>query len=307
MSLLVVGSVAYDGTETPFGKRDRVPGGSATFLSLSASFFTNPVHLIGIVGKDYADKDIQRFEKRGIDLEGLQRDDSGDTFYYASKYSYDLNHRETLQTDLNVFEHFDPILTDVAKKANVVALGNIEPRLQLRVLDQVEKPKFVAMDTMNFWIEGWNEQLKETIARVDMLVVNDSEARELTGEHSLLKAADAIFAMGPKHVVIKKGEHGALLFTDGELFSAPAYPILDIYDPTGAGDAFLGGFLGWLSYTDNFSKDNMRRAVIFGSVMASFAVEEFGPERLDSLTNDEVQERYYEFQALSQIPDPHHS
>ncbi|HBW00111.1 MAG TPA: sugar kinase, partial [Bacteroidetes bacterium] len=186
MSLLVVGSVAYDGTETPFGKRYRVPGGSATFLSLSASFFTNPVHLIGIVGKDYAAEDIQRFEKRGIDLEGLQRDDSGDTFYYASKYSYDLNHRESLQTDLNVFERFDPVLTDVAKKANVVALGNIEPRLQLRVLDQVEKPKFVAMDTMNFWIEGWNEQLKETIARVDMLVVNDSEARELTGEHSLL-------------------------------------------------------------------------------------------------------------------------
>jgi sugar/nucleoside kinase (ribokinase family) len=278
MSLLVVGSVAYDGIETPFGKVDKILGGSATYISLTSSYFTNPVNLVGVVGKDFAEEDISLFKSKNIDLKGLQRDDSGNTFFWKGKYHYDLNNRDTLDTQLNVFEHFDPKIPDEYKNAKYVALGNIEPSLQNKVLDQIDDPDYVVMDTMNFWIEGTPDALKQTLKLVDLLVINDSEARELADEPNLFRAAEIVMKMGPETLIIKKGEHGALLFTRDEIFSAPAYPVIDIFDPTGAGDSFMGGLLGWLSYTRTTARpQNLRRAVIFGSVMASFCVEEFGP------------------------------
>lgn len=304
MSLLVVGSVAYDGIETPFGKRDRILGGSATYISVASSYFDNQVRLVGVVGYDFADEDIEFLKSKRVDLEGLQIDRSGKTFFWQGRYHYDLNNRDTLDTQLNVFEHFDPVLPESYRGSRYVALGNIEPGLQGKVLDQVSDADFVVMDTMNFWIEGNPEGLKETLKRVNLLVINDSEARELADEPNLIKAAGIIRAMGPEALIIKKGEHGALLFTDGEIFSAPAYPVVDIFDPTGAGDSFLGGLIGWLAYTDDLSPLNMRRAVIFGSVMASFCVEEFGPDRLRSLNEQQIYDRYRAFRELSEIPSP---
>jgi sugar/nucleoside kinase (ribokinase family) len=303
MSLLVVGSVAYDGIETPFGKTDRILGGSATYISLAASYFSNNINLVGVVGKDFADEDIELLKSKDVDLEGLQIDKSGDTFFWKGKYHYDLNNRDTLDTQLNVFEHFDPIIPASYKNAKYVALGNIEPSLQEKVLDQVDKPDFVVMDTMNFWIEGTPDALKKTLKGVDLLVINDSEARELAEEPNLIKAAEKVRSMGPSSLIIKKGEHGALLFAGDEIFSAPAYPVIDIFDPTGAGDTFMGGLLGWLSYTDDLTPTNLRKAVIFGSVMASFCVEKFGPERLKDLSEKEIYDRYREFRRLSQIPE----
>jgi sugar/nucleoside kinase (ribokinase family) len=303
MSLLVVGSVAYDGIETPFGKTDRILGGSATYIALASSYFAKTVNLVGVVGNDFADEDIELLKSKEIDLEGLQIDKSGKTFFWKGKYHYDLNNRDTLDTQLNVFEHFDPIIPDSYKNAKYVALGNIEPSLQGKVLDQVKNPDFVVMDTMNLWIEITPDALRETIKGVDLLVVNDSEARELTEEPNLIKAAEQILTMGPEMLIIKKGEHGALLFTGDEIFSAPAYPIVDIFDPTGAGDSFLGGLLGWIDYTNDLSTTNLRKAVIFGSVMASFCVEKFGPERLKNLTEKEIYDRYREFRSLSEIPE----
>jgi len=303
MSLLVVGSVAYDGIETPFGKTDKILGGSATYISLAASYFAKPINLVGVVGKDFADEDIELLKSKDVDLEGLQIDESGNTFFWKGKYHFDLNNRDTLDTQLNVFEHFDPVIPDVYKNSKYVALGNIEPSLQEKVLDQVNKPDLVVMDTMNFWIEGTPDALKSTLKRVDLLVINDSEARELADEPNLIKAADKVRSMGPDSLIIKKGEHGALLFAGDEIFSAPAYPVIDIFDPTGAGDTFLGGLLGWLSYTDDLTPNNMRKAVIFGSVMASFCVEKFGPERLKDLNEKQIYDRYREFRDLSQIPE----
>ena len=303
MSLLVVGSVAYDGIEAPFGIVDKILGGSATYISLTSSYFQKNVNLVGVVGKDFRQDDIDLFKSKDIDLQGLQIDESGNTFFWKGKYHYDLNNRDTLDTQLNVFEHFDPIIPESYRDAKFIALGNIEPSLQGKVLDQVENPDLVVMDTMNFWIEGTLEALKKTLKGVDLLVINDSEARELADEPNLIKAADIIRDMGPDFLIIKKGEHGALLFTDDEIFSAPAYPIINIFDPTGAGDSFMGGLLGWLSYTNDLTPQNFRRAVIFGSVMASFCVEEFGPERLKNLTEKEIYDRYREFRALSEIPE----
>ncbi|MGM0587033.1 MAG: PfkB family carbohydrate kinase [Bacteroidota bacterium] len=302
MSVLVVGSVAYDGIETPFGKVDRILGGSASYISLASSYFLNPIRLVGVVGNDFADSDIELLKNKNVDLEGLQIDDSGKTFFWQGKYHYDLNQRDTLDTQLNVFEHFDPVIPDNYKGSQYIALGNIEPSLQRKVLEQVENPKFTVMDTMNFWIEGALDALKETIKRVDMIVINDSEARELANEPNLIKAADKIIEMGPKGLIIKKGEHGALLFTNDTMFSVPAYPVVDIFDPTGAGDTFLGGLIGWLADTDDLSEENLRRGVVFGSVMASYCVEEFGPERLKNLTKTEILSRYSEFKDLSEIP-----
>ncbi|MDZ7772371.1 MAG: PfkB family carbohydrate kinase [Balneolaceae bacterium] len=303
MSTLVVGSVAYDGLETPFGKVDRTLGGSATYISLAASYFTDPVNLVGVVGRDFAEEDMDLLRNREIDLEGLQVDNSGKTFFWKGRYHYDLNTRDTLDTQLNVFEHFDPVIPGSYRDSRFVALGNIQPDLQGKVLDQVNSPDFVIMDTMNFWIEGAPEELRETIARIDMLVINDSEVRELTEEPNLNKAAGQILEMGPSSLIIKKGEHGALLYTEDEFFSAPAYPVVDIFDPTGAGDTFLGGLIGWLGYTDDLSPTNLRRAVTFGSVMASFCVEQFGTLRLRELSQDEIYGRYREFMELSRIPD----
>jgi len=306
MSLLVVGSVAYDGIETPFGSVDRILGGSATYISLASSYFANIINLVGVVGKDFKEIDIKLLRGKGVDLQGLQRDNSGNTFFWKGKYHYDLNNRDTLDTQLNVFEHFDPVIPESYQNTKYIALGNIEPSLQEKVLDQVKNPGFVVMDTMNFWIEGTPDALKKTLKRVDLLVINDSEARELADEPNLLKAADKVMEMGPQALIIKKGEHGALLFTDNEIFSAPAYPVIDIFDPTGAGDTFMGGLLGWLSYTDDASPQNLRRAVIMGSVMASFCVEEFGPERLKDLNEKEIYDRYREFRELSEIPEISH-
>jgi len=306
MSLLVVGSVAYDGIETPFGSVDRILGGSATYISLASSYFANIINLVGVVGKDFKEEDIKLFRSKGVDLQGLQRDNTGNTFFWKGKYHYDLNNRDTLDTQLNVFEHFDPVIPESYQNTKYIALGNIEPSLQEKVLDQVKNPGFVVMDTMNFWIEGTPDALKKTLKRVDLLVINDSEARELADEPNLMKAAEKVMDMGPQALIIKKGEHGALLFTDSEIFSAPAYPVIDIFDPTGAGDTFMGGLLGWLSYTDDASPQNLRRAVIMGSVMASFCVEEFGPERLKDLTEKEIYDRYREFRELSEIPEISH-
>jgi len=303
MSLLVVGSVAYDGIETPFGKTDRILGGSATYISLASSYFTDKINLVGVVGRDFADEDIELLKRKNIDLEGLQVDKSGDTFFWKGKYHHDLNMRDTLDTQLNVFEHFDPVIPDAYKDSQFVALGNIEPSLQEKVLQQVTDPRLVVMDTMNFWIEGTPDALKKTLKGVDLLVINDSEARELADEPNLIVAAQNVREMGPKFLIIKKGEHGALLFTGDEIFSAPAYPIIDIFDPTGAGDTFMGGLLGWLTYTNDLTAQNMRRAVIMGSVMASFCVEKFGPERLQNLTESEIYSRYKEFRKLSVIPE----
>ncbi len=303
MSLLVVGSVAYDGIETPFGSVDRILGGSATYISLTSSYFAPSVNLVGVVGKDFRDEEIEFLKSRKIDLTGLQVDNSGNTFFWKGKYHYDLNNRDTLDTQLNVFEHFNPVIPEDYKNARYVALGNIEPGLQSKVLEQINQPDFVVMDTMNFWIDGALESLKKTLKRVNLLVINDSEARELAGEPNLMKAAEIVLGMGPDALIIKKGEHGALLFTGNEIFSAPAYPVVDIFDPTGAGDSFLGGLLGWIAYTDDRSPENMRRAVIFGSVMASFCVEKFGPERFKTLTEKEIYERYRAFVSLSQIPE----
>jgi sugar/nucleoside kinase (ribokinase family) len=303
MSLLVVGSVAYDGIETPFGKTERILGGSATYISLASSYFTEDINLVGVVGKDFSDEDIKLFKSKNIDLEGLQIDESGDTFFWKGRYHHDLNMRDTLDTQLNVFEHFNPIIPDAYKDADFVALGNIEPSLQQKVLEQVNDPRLVVMDTMNFWIEGTPGALKETLKGVDLLVINDSEARELAGEPNLITAAEKVRAMGPDSLIIKKGEHGALLFTGDEIFSAPAYPVIDIFDPTGAGDTFMGGLLGWLAYTNDLTPQNMRRAVIMGSVMASFCVEKFGPERLKGLEEADIYNRYKEFRRLTIIPE----
>lgn len=302
MSTLVVGSVAYDSLETPFGKAPRILGGSASYISLTASYFTNPVRLVGVVGNDFNPEDIELFKSKNIDLEGLQIDNSGKTFFWAGRYHYDLNTRDTLDTQLNVFANFDPVIPDSYKKNDFVCLGNIEPGLQRKVLEQVIRPRLVICDTMNFWISGAKESLMETLKLVDVLIINDSEARELSEEHHLVRAAEKIKAMGPKILIIKKGEHGALLFTESGLFSVPAFPVEDIFDPTGAGDTFLGGFVGWLDRSQDISDANLRRAVVFGSVMASYCVEKFGPERLKNLTDEEIYKRYNLFMDLSHIP-----
>jgi sugar/nucleoside kinase (ribokinase family) len=297
MSILVVGSVAYDTVETPFGKAERVLGGSASFFSVAASFFV-PVNLVAVVGEDFGDKQLAAFKDRSISLEGLERA-RGETFHWQGKYSYDLNARDTIRTDLNVFESFKPKIPAAYRKSEYVFLGNIDPALQRDVLDQVEKPKVVACDTMNFWISGRLEELKKTLARVDILLINDSEARELSGEWNIVKAARAIRAMGPKTLVIKKGEHGVLMFTAEGAFAAPAYPLEDVFDPTGAGDTFAGGFMGYLASRGGAGDAALRRAVIMGSTLASFTVEAFSLDRLLKLTRPEIDERFRLFKHLT--------
>jgi len=302
MSTLVVGSVAYDSLETPFGTAPRILGGSASYISLSASYFTSPIRLVGVVGNDFNQDDIELFKSKNIDLEGLQMDHSGKTFFWAGRYHFDLNTRDTLDTQLNVFANFNPIIPASYQESDFLCLGNIEPGLQRQVLEQVKRPRLTICDTMNFWISGAKESLLETIKLVDVLIINDSEARELSENHNLIKAAETIRNMGPKILIIKKGEHGALLFTNDKMFSVPAFPIEDIFDPTGAGDTFLGGFVGWLDRSQDISDANLRRAVVFGSVMASFCVEKFGLERLKNLTDDEIYKRYNAFMELAHIP-----
>ena len=297
MSILVVGSVAYDTVETPFGRAERVLGGSASFFAVAAAFFT-PVNLVGVVGEDFGEEQLAAFRGRAIDLEGLERM-AGKTFHWQGKYSWDLNSRETICTELNVFEFFKPKIPARYRGSEVVFLGNIDPVLQREVLDQVEAPRLVACDTMNFWIDGKREELRKTLAKVHVLLVNDAEARELSGEWNLVKAARAIRAMGPRIVVVKKGEHGVLMFTEEGSFAAPAYPLETVFDPTGAGDTFAGGFLGYLASAGDVSEAALRRAVIMGSTLASFCVEAFSLNRLLALERPEIDERYRQFRSLT--------
>lgn len=299
MSILVVGSVAYDDLETPFGKELRVLGGAATHFSASASLFS-PINLVGVVGKDFDHSEIAFLKKRGVDFGGLQTRTDGKTFHWKGRYGYDLNEAQTLETHLNVFADFDPTLPENYKTSDFVFLANIDPVLQLKVLKQVQKPKFIAMDTMNFWIQNKNSELKETISHVDILLVNESEARQLSGEQNLVKAAKKIRSWGPKIVTIKRGEYGALLFTDRSVFSAPGFPLEELKDPTGAGDSFAGGFVGFLAKSGgDLSTGNLKKGMIVGSVMASFQVEEFGLRRMLSLTEGDIQERFQAFKTLS--------
>jgi sugar/nucleoside kinase (ribokinase family) len=301
MSILVVGSVAYDTVETPFGRAEKVLGGSASFFSVAASFFT-PVNLVAVVGDDFGPGPLSAFQGRPIDLHGLERT-AGKTFHWQGRYSYDLNARETVCTDLNVFEFFKPRIPDCYRRSEHVFLGNIDPVLQREVLDQVEGPRLVACDTMNFWISGKPGELRRTLAKVDVLLINDAEARQLSGEWNVVKAARAIRAMGPRTLVIKKGEHGVLMFSEQGSFAAPAYPLEAVFDPTGAGDTFAGGFVGYLAGCAELDEAGLRRAVVMGSTLASFCVEAFSLDRLLTLSRSEIDARYRLFRGLTQFEE----
>ena len=303
MGLLIVGSLGLDTVETPFDKIENALGGSATYISIAASYFSSPVNMVGVVGSDFPKKYIDLMEEHGVDLEGLQIVEGGKTFRWGGKYHYDLNVRDTLFTDLNVFEKFDPVIPDNYKKAKYVCLGNIDPVLQSRVLDQLDNPQFVVCDTMNYWIEGMKDDLLKLLKRVNVLIINDSEARLLSKEPNLIKAAKMIREMGPEILIIKKGEHGAMLFTNDTIFSAPAYPMESIFDPTGAGDTFAGGFTGYLHKTRDLSPDSMKRAVVYGSSMASFCVEKFSTNGLEDLSYLRIQDRFREFMKLSRFDE----
>jgi sugar/nucleoside kinase (ribokinase family) len=301
MSLLVVGSIALDSVETPFGRREDVLGGSATYFSVAASFF-GPVRLVATVGEDFPDEHVRFLAERGVDLGGLERR-PGRTFRWKGRYEFDLNTAHTLETQLNVFGDFRPELPAAYRDSRYVFLGNIDPDLQRRVLDQVKAPRFVACDTMNFWIGSKRESLLETLRRVDMLFVNDAEARQLAGEHNVVRAARRILGFGPRAVVIKRGEYGALFFGGDHVFAASAYPLASLFDPTGAGDSFAGGFMGYLARSGREEPEVLRRAIVMGSVLASFAVEQFSLDRLASLGHDEIRTRYGEFKQLAHFDE----
>ncbi|TDJ55599.1 MAG: sugar kinase [Ignavibacteria bacterium] len=302
MGLLIVGSLGLDTVITPFDKVEDALGGSATYISIAASYFSGPIELVGVVGNDFPDEYLKLLEDHNIDLEGLQKEE-GKTFRWGGKYHYDLNIRDTLFTDLNVFEKFDPVIPEKFKKSKYVCLGNIDPTLQLKVLEQMIDPQLVVCDTMNYWIERMKEELLQLLKRVDVLIINDSEARLLAQEPNLIKASKMIRELGPKTLIIKKGEHGAMLFTDETVFSAPAYPMEMIYDPTGAGDSFAGGFTGYLFKTRDLSPNNLKCAVIYGSSMASFCVEKFSTKGLEELSNLKIQDRYRELLNISRIDE----
>ncbi|PCJ88187.1 MAG: sugar kinase [Flavobacteriales bacterium] len=303
MSLVVVGTVAFDAIETPFGKTDKIIGGAATYISLAASYHTKDIRLVSVIGDDFPQETLEMMESKGADLEGLQIKKGEKSFFWAGRYHNDMNTRDTLTTDLNVLADFDPVLPESCKTSKYIMLGNLTPAVQSRVLDQLEeKPTLVVMDTMNFWMDNALAELNKVIARVDVLTINDEEARQLSGEYSLVKAARKILEMGPRFLVIKKGEHGALLFNQNdEVFFAPALPLEEVFDPTGAGDSFAGGFIGYLADTNDISFENMKRAIIVGSAMASFTVEKFGTERLLNLTQDEISTRIQQFVDLVQF------
>jgi sugar/nucleoside kinase (ribokinase family) len=296
MSVLVVGSVALDSVETPFGKADNVLGGSATYFSASASLLS-PVQLVGVVGSDYPVAQLEPLGARGVDLAGLEQAE-GESFRWRGRYRHDLNSAETLETRLGVFSHFRPKIPQQFRSAPFVFLGNIDPQLQLEVLGQVDRPRLVACDTMNFWIESRRANLIELLKHVDLLTLNDAEARQLTEEFNLVKAARWIMAHGPRYVVIKKGEHGAFMFTASSIFYAPAYPLESVFDPTGAGDSFAGGFIGYLARSGDLSEANLRRAVVYGSAMGSFAVERFSIGRLMEISQHDIAARVADFHEL---------
>jgi len=299
MSLLAVGTVAFDDIETPTGRAEMVVGGACTYITLAASYFVKPVRIVSVVGDDFPAETLKYLESRGADLEGLQIKKGQKSFFWAGRYHSNFNSRDTLDTQLNVLADFDPVLPASYRNSDYLMLGNLVPAIQMQVLEQMEKrPKLVALDTMNFWMDVALDDLKAVLKKVDVLTINDEEARQLSGEHSLLKAAKVIHGMGPKNLIIKKGEHGALLFHDGEIFFAPALPLAEVIDPTGAGDTFAGGFIGWLAKTDDLSFANMKRAVIYGSAMASFCVEKFSIEQLKGLTQEMIQSRVRQFADL---------
>jgi sugar/nucleoside kinase (ribokinase family) len=302
MSLLVIGTVAFDAIETPFGKTDKIVGGAATFISMAASYFTKNINLVSVVGEDFPADAIGMMQKRGVNTEGLQIKQGEKTFFWSGKYHNDMNTRDTLDTQLNVLATFDPVIPENYQNCDFLMLGNLAPAVQHQVLDRLEnRPKLVVLDTMNFWMNIALPELTSLLKRVDVLTINDEEARQLSGEYSLVKAAQKILDMGPKYLIIKKGEHGALLFNNEQVFFAPALPLEDVFDPTGAGDSFAGGFIGYLAETKDISFDNMKRGVIFGSAMASFSVEKFGTERIQNLSSEEVDERVQQFIDLVQF------
>jgi sugar/nucleoside kinase (ribokinase family) len=300
MSLLTVGSVAFDAIETPFGKTDKIIGGAGTYIALSASFYEQNQKIVSVVGDDFPKEMLETLAAKGVDLEGLQIKQGEKTFFWSGRYHNDMNSRDTLVTELNVLENFDPIIPESYQGADYLILGNLSPQVQRSVIERLTKrPKLIAMDTMNFWMDIALDELKKTIQLVDVLIINDEEARQLSGEYSLAKASKVIRAMGPKYLIIKKGEHGALLFNEDKVFFAPALPLEEVFDPTGAGDTFAGGFIGYLASTDDISFDNMKRAIINGSAMASFCVEKFGTEKLLSITKQDVENRIEQFVALA--------
>lgn len=299
--LLIVGTVAFDAIETPFGKTEKILGGAATYIGLSASHFNVDSAIVSIVGEDFPEEHLNLLSSNRINLEGIEIVEGGKTFFWRGKYHNDLNSRDTLETQLNVLADFNPVVPKAYLDAEFVMLGNLHPLVQLSVLEQIKNPKLVVLDTMNFWMDNAWDDLLKVISRVDVITINDEEARQLTREHSLVRAARKISEMGPKYVVIKKGEHGALLFHNDQIFFAPALPLEDVFDPTGAGDTFAGGFIGYLAQTENISFTNMKNAVIYGSSLASFCVEKFGTERMESLTEDEIESRMTEFKKLTQF------
>ncbi len=302
MSLLVVGTVAFDAIETPFGKTDKIVGGAASYIALASSYFCKDIKLVSVVGDDFPADFLQTLKSHGCDTDGLQIKAGEKSFFWSGRYHNDMNSRDTLDTQLNVLEKFDPILPEKYKDVDFLMLGNLMPLVQQKVLDQLSKrPKLIVLDTMNFWMDIAMDELMNTLKQIDVLTINDSEARQLSGEYSLVKAAQKILTMGPKVLVIKKGEHGALLFNKEEVFFAPALPLEEVFDPTGAGDSFAGGFIGYLAKTGDISFENMKRAIIFGSAMASFTVEKFGTERLIGLSQKDVENRVQEFIDLVQF------
>lgn len=300
--LLIVGTVAFDEIETPFGKTDKILGGAATFIGLAASQFDVDSAIVSVVGDDLPQKYLDILEDRNVDISGIEIVKGGKTFYWKGKYHNDLNSRDTLVTELNTLADFKPKVPDNYKDADVVMLGNLHPNIQMSVIDQMNvRPKLIVLDTMNFWMDNSLAELTEVIKHIDVLTINDEEARQLTEEYSLVKAAEAILKMGPKYLVIKKGEHGALLFHEEKIFFAPALPLEEVFDPTGAGDTFAGGFSGYLAATDNMTFDNLKNAVIHGSNLASFSVERFGTERMQNLKREEVNKRLHQFKTLTQF------
>jgi sugar/nucleoside kinase (ribokinase family) len=299
MSLITVGTMAFDAIETPFGKVDKIVGGSATYVAYAASNFVQPVQQISIVGYDFPQEEMDELKKRGVQLDGVEIVPDKKSFFWSGRYHNDMNTRDTLVTDLNVLADFNPVVPDSYQGAEFLMLGNLMPKLQMSVIDQLKtRPKLIVMDTMNFWMEIALDDLKEVLKKVDVLMVNDGEARQLSGEYSLVKAAKAIMDMGPKFLIIKKGEHGALLFHENHVFFAPALPLEDVFDPTGAGDTFAGGFIGHIAKTKDISFENMKTAIIVGSAMASFCVEKFGPERMKEITKEDIDARLSEFVQL---------
>jgi len=300
MSLIIIGTVAFDAIETPFGKTDKIVGGAATYAGLAASYFYNKVKIVAVVGDDFHKEDIERFNNHGIDTEGLQVKEGGKSFFWSGRYHNDMNSRDTLVTELNVLADFDPVIPESYQDCEYLMLGNLTPQVQQTVIKRLKnRPKLIVMDTMNFWMDIAMDDLLETIKLVDVLTINDAEARQLSGEYSLVKAARKILTMGPKYLIIKKGEHGALLFHEDQIFSAPALPLAEVFDPTGAGDTFAGGFIGYMAKVGTINFNNMKNAIIYGSALASFCVEKFGTERILNLKGEEIAARIKEFVNLS--------